>query len=45
MLFKAHLTQVKMMCKIGKIKSYILGIILDTKSDSENWSVDYRIIL
>ena len=36
MLFKAHLTQVKMIYKKGKIKSYILGIILDTKSDSEN---------
>ena len=45
MLFIAHLTQVKMIYKMGKIKSYILGIILDTKSDSENWSIDYRIIL
>ena len=45
MLFIAHLTHVKMIYKIGKIKGYILGIILDTKSDSEIWSIDYRIIL
>ena len=45
MLFIAHLTQVKMIYKMGKIKSYILGIILDTKSDSENWSIDYGIMI
>ena len=36
MLFKAHLTQVKMMCKISEIENYIVSMVLNTTQDYKN---------